>query len=95
MTLNDAKRICAAYHECDDCPFRLQGMCVLKDLIPSDWDISEVRKAAEKWLKEHPGPIYPTYYNWLVSEGVYDFGERISAEFAEKYGIEPIEGVKG
>lgn len=94
MTLKDAKRICKAHSPtCASCPFTISEghVCVLRNYLPEDWDIQKVKSNVEKWLKEHPEPVYPTYYNWLTGEGVYDFGERISEEFAEKHNIKPIE----
>ena len=93
MTLRDAKRICTAQEICDECPLYCyeKMACVLTIKPPVGYDILGIEKECSKWLKEHPEPIYPTYYNWLTSEGVYDFGARISPEFAEKYGVKPIE----
>lgn len=95
MTLRDAKRICEAHERCEECPLYCYEKigCVLVGQTPNSYDIIGVEKACSEWLKEHPEPIYPTYYNWLTSEGVYDFGARISPEFAEKYGVKPIEDV--
>ena len=92
MTLSDAKRLCKAHELCETCPlyYEEQTACVLTIKPPIDYDILGIKKACSKWLKEHPEPIYPTYYNWLTSEGVYDYGARISPEFAEKYGIKPM-----
>ena len=94
MTLRDAKRICDGHEICETCPlycYEKMG-CVLAGLTPNNYDIVGVEKACSKWLKEHPEPIYPTYYNWLASEGVMNcLGDRISPEFAEKYGVKPIE----
>lgn len=83
MTLRDAKRICNDYEICETCPLYNYEKIV--------YDVAYIEKECSKWLKEHPEPIYPTYYNWLTSEGVYDFGAMISPEFAEKYGVKPIE----
>ena len=93
MTLRDAKRICDAHGICEMCPLYCyeEARCVLCNNMPKHYDIAGIYKSCDKWLKEHPEPIYPTYYNWLTSEGVYDFGEMILPEFAEKYGIKPIE----
>lgn len=94
MTLRDAKRICDAQESCyANCPlycYEKMG-CVLVGRTPNNYDIIAIEKACSKWLKEHPEPIFPTYYSWLISEGVYDYGERISPEFAKKYGVKPIE----
>lgn len=94
MTLSDAKRICNAHELCEECPlcYYEKLACVLAIKPPIDYDILGIEKKCSKWLKEHPEPIYPTYYNWLTSEGVINcLGDRISPEFAEKYGIKPIE----
>lgn len=93
MTLKDAKRICKDNRVCIECPLYSDTyhMCVIKNRVPQDYDLDAIDSHVRQWLKEHPEPVYPTYYNWLTGEGVYDFGERISEEFAEKHNIKPIE----
>ena len=61
-----------------------------------------------KWAEEHPEPVYPTWYAWLANNGVVpielhpdeamlvtEIGllKQIPACIAEKYGIQPKEGV--
>ena len=56
------------------------------------------------WAAEHPEPVYPTYWTWLINSGVINGCtnkgaiERlqmtpIPADMAQKLGIEPKEGV--
>ena len=48
------------------------------------------------WAKEHPEPVYPTWYEWLTS--IYPAAwaliadKPIPADIAKKLGIEPKEG---
>lgn len=56
-----------------------------------------------RWAAEHPEPVYPTVYEWLVSVGLLsgdmwsasDLQKPIPADIAQKLGIEPKESSHG
>jgi site-specific recombinase XerC len=58
-----------------------------------------------KWAANHPEPVYPTWEEWLITQGVIKENpsggvgypmpklfEHIPADIAQKLGIEPKEG---
>lgn len=68
-----------------------------------DWP--ELERRVMQWAVEHPEPVYPTWEEWLITQGVIKENpnggvgwpmpklfERIPADTAEKLGIEPKEG---
>lgn len=69
-------------------------------------DIQEAERVIMKWDAEHPGPVYPTWEEWLITQGVIKENpnggiglpmpkllEHIHADTAQKLGIEPKEGI--
>lgn len=71
-------------------------------------DFAELNRRVDQWAAEHPEPVYPTWYAWLANNGVVpielhpdeamlvtEIGllKQIPACIAEKYGIQPKEGV--
>ena len=74
--------------------------------VPSDAfkDAKLVEEIVMKWDAEHPEPVYPTWWSWLINEGVIEKGSTyteafkqlkmkpIPADLAQKLGIEPKEG---
>ena len=78
------------------------------DAIFTKWaetmDWGKFEKNVEQWADEHPGPVYPTWLEWLhkqlpVMVGQDDHGailelvrNRMPADIAQKLGIKPKEG---
>lgn len=98
-------RMCWYYQRKRECPMG----CPMNGV-----NISQCRKVAfeepivtEKtvmaWAAEHPEPVYPTWWSWLINEGVIEKGSTykgaidqltmhtIPADIAQKLGIEPKE----
>ena len=62
---------------------------------------ADVEKNVTAWAAEHPEPVYPTWWSWLINEGVIEKGstytgafdqlktKSIPADIAEKLGIKP------
>ena len=52
------------------------------------------------WAKEHPEPMYPTWYRWLITVGAInrsedlfvDLQKEIPKDIAEAHNIKPING---
>lgn len=62
--------------------------------------MAQVEQIVMEWAAEHPEPVYPTVYEWLVSIGLLgsdmwsvssDIQKPIPADIAQKLGIEPKE----
>lgn len=104
--MRQAKRLCKAFVDCDDCPFN--------DML----DAGKVEAVIMKWAEAHPEPRYPTWKEWqdtnfpnnnslmrpciFESEEYFEcklqigcekcINKPIPAEIAEKLGIKPIGG---
>ena len=106
QTMNDWKRMCLSYKSCSDCPMMDEDGCA--HVLCSEGGIQsavpEIQEAViEKWAAEHPEPVYPTWWSWLINEGVIEKGSTytgafdqlktkpIPADIAEKLGIESKE----
>ena len=93
------RRFCKSHNHCGECEFDGKGICDLTDIPYAD---IELRIMA--WAAEHPEPVYPTWIDWLVDQGLifvtsntYAFNflkatDPIPADIAQKLGIEPKEG---
>jgi len=80
--------------------------CVISDICDTyAWENAENAEAIENavvaWAKEHPEPVYPTWFEWLKSVGALPMEQTmchrgleqpIPADIAKKLGIEPKEG---
>jgi hypothetical protein len=109
QTMKYWKRMCNAmgqedeYTACDKCDLRDYGCPAIyeKECDSADWN--HVEKVVAKWAAEHPEPVYPTWWSWLINEGVIEKGstytgafdqlktKSIPAGIAQKLGIEPKE----
>ena len=92
---------------CNGCPIMSLDYDVTGcDAIFSDWaknaDWRVVEAVIGMWANEHPEPVYPKWVEWLEEQGVLDKRnglvfmqaayEPISADIAQRLGIEPKEG---
>ena len=71
QTMKDWARMCASMQgglaKCDNCPL----FKVLCQYRPNEKvDLVSAEKIIEKWAKENPEPVYPTWYEWLNQIGV-------------------------
>jgi len=106
QTMKDWRRMCMAMERlrpddpCAGC--RLEGYgCPAIYEDNSHVDYSDVARNVTAWAAEHPEPVYPTWWSWLIDQGVIEKGstytgafdqlktKSISAELAEKLEIEP------
>lgn len=71
------RRMCKAYTTddescCDGCPvadFREHGCGAIFEMEDStDWERYE--GAIREWAAEHPEPVYPTWEEWLIGNGI-------------------------
>lgn len=101
QVMKDWRRMCMAMeklHPNDACAgCRLEGYgCPAIYEDNSHVDYSDVERKVTAWAAEHPEPVYPTWYEFLV-ERYHKAWEAIGcdsipADIAEKLGIEPKEG---
>jgi len=97
------RRMCAAFKECEECPQYREYQCynTVKRVFQCG-DIESLENNVMKWAAEHPEPVYPTWEEWLITQGVIKENptggvgwpmpklvERIPADIAQKLGIEP------
>lgn len=67
--------------------------------------IADIEKNVMQWAAEHPEPVYPTWEEWLITQGVIKENqnggigyptpkllEPIPADIAERRGIDPKAG---
>jgi len=93
------KRMCQSVKCCKCDIYRLCG----EDLSKCQRFINNNPEKAEEvimsWAAEHPEPVYPTWYRWLIMMGAVgsvedlfsDLQRPIPADIAQKLGIEPKE----
>lgn len=86
-------RMCCYYEDCSDgCPLNGSKYCMVLNAEVNKKEIAKVEKSILEWAKEHPEPIYPTWYEWLCSIGAWNkAGDPIPANIAVKLGIRPKE----
>ena len=98
-------RMCNSYSNppCEGCPMEIYGIdldtCRARLIDNPD----KYEERILKWIKEHPSPIYPTWWEYLRAYSVtganipdsaviYKLKNwRIPADIAQKLGIEPKE----
>lgn len=102
------KRICAKYKHnsnCNGCPVGEKFICGIISI--SDYDDMSFMVCEDtllSWARENPEPKYPTWEEWLITQGVIKENqnggvgypmpklfEPISVEIAEKLGLRPKE----
>ena len=78
QTMKDWKRMCSAMEKlrpddsCNGC--RLEGYgCPAIYEDDSHVDYADVEKNVTAWAAEHPEPVYPTWREWLIKNGLIDF----------------------
>lgn len=90
QVMKDWRRMCKHYsHESmkngqlscvDMCPLGTNTACgMIEDALDSD--IEDMAKEVAKWAAEHPEPVYPTWWSWLINEGVIEKGSTYTGAF--------------
>lgn len=92
-------------NSCDKCPVKIATMGTMFQCYRYVLEEpKETENIIMSWAAEHPEPVYPTWGDWLEEQGVvtdmkywYVFNDKmmktsISANIAQKLGIEPKEG---
>ena len=100
-------RMCEANVGCVICPLRGKNgeseMCSISAFVNNP---ERIEGEVMSWAAVHPEPKYPTWEEWLITQGVIKENpnggvgcpmpklfESIPVDLAEKLGIEPKEGV--
>jgi len=67
-------RMCARFEKCYDCPLHKKVVWCIKKIGERGYIRRENAEKAEKvimeWAAENPEPIYPTWGEWLLEQGV-------------------------
>lgn len=106
--MKQRKRMCTKYEGGGICQSIDYNMCPLKghDLCCRPLTNIDINKIQEgeviimKWAAEHPEPVYPSWIDWLMSEGVIptnymvanstDSGVRAGTFYVTSKAFEPI-----
>ena len=62
------RRFCKSHNNCGECEFDGRGICGEAHLSDVPYSDTEMRIMA--WAAEHPEPVYPTWGEWLLEQGV-------------------------
>ena len=101
QTMKDWRRMCKTMGGicCGGCKLHTDGNdCVA--VYEGEMDYAKVEKAVTDWAAENPEPVYPTWAEWFRQIGIAPpdqkcfhswLLEHISADIAQKFGIEPKE----
>ena len=93
------KRMCK-HSNCAVCPLSENGFECMAERW-SEMEPDKFERIVMDWAKEHPEPVYPTWLEWMVSEGIMELSQigigktlpkadkPIPADIAEKLGLEP------
>lgn len=103
------RRMCEL-HTCDNwyeselplCPLIIQHNGYPCDDAVTDLSqesVAQIEQIVTAWAAEHPEPVYPTWYRWLIMMGAVgsvedlfsDLQRPIPADIAEKLGVKPKE----
>lgn len=92
QVMHDWKRMCDKMDKthgeeaCSYCPIfhtdTIAGCCdaIYEDLAANiDWD--KVASIVEAWATEHPEPVYPTWAEWLIEQGLAEHKTVFSHEY--------------
>lgn len=83
-----------------DCPLYCKGRgCNISHCRMLAFEDKKFANVVMAWAAEHPEPIYPTWYRWLIMMGAVgsvedlfsELQRPIPADIAQKLGIEPKE----
>ena len=83
QTMKDWYRMCRVFSvkdlECEGCPllefsFDGHGCDAIFSEFADHADWSRLQEIVESWADEHPAPVYPTWGEWLLEQGVIRAG---------------------
>ena len=69
-TMREWRRMCKSFRSqpngCTGCPLS-HVQCFHE--LPFSWP-DNIEEIVMQWASEHPGPVYPTWGEWLVKQGI-------------------------
>lgn len=111
QTMNDWRRMCESCDRNEKTGCVVNGsVCAGFRKMIDEIDLEVVEAKVTAWAAEHQEPVYPTWVEYLVGIGIIPHEIRletadalmdthllkpISADIAQKLGIEPKEGNRG
>ena len=103
--MKDWRRMCMCYRtndnpDCSDCPMVNNRLCGFEISDIQDEELEDAQQTITTWVAEHPEPVYPTWVDWLMEQGIIpDFetaknsdepGVRAASFYITKKGFIPI-----
>lgn len=73
QTMKDWRRMCKD-RSCDNCG--LKGSCDVDPDSRTDYDIAKIVGYVTAWAEKNPETIYPTWLEWLESNGLIKCNDR-------------------
>lgn len=99
------KRMCTQYTRCIECPMNSTQKCIIPMKNEWEMDFDVACEIIMSWAKEHPEPVYPTWWKYMCMIGVIpdELGDKtlgemtvynlmntcIQSDIAQRLGIEP------
>ena len=112
VVAKELERMCNTYNAVsgtcgtDECPLYCEDLCYAQAMVHVHGDDAcNLEKVVMSWAAEHPEPVYPTWWEYLIRFGITGMNQpdysviyklknwRVSADIAQKLGIEPKEGI--
>ena len=62
------RRFCKSHNHCGECEFDGKGICGEAHLAKVP--MTEIETHIMQWAAEHPEPVYTSWVEWLVEQGV-------------------------
>lgn len=73
--MSEFMRLCESFKHCEDCPVNQAGFsCDCDHQGYSKTGAEELEHIIMTWAAEHPEPVYPTWGEWLLKQGVIRAG---------------------
>ena len=104
--VQEKRRMCNSFI-CTNCPpHNKEKECTALSVNErTDKEMKELESIVMAWAAEHPEPVYETWGEWLIKQGVISglapgrafdanggLKQRIPKDIAERLGIQPEEG---
>lgn len=84
--MREWRRMCLALEKqygyansCANCP--LDGCAAIYEMDEDTMDFQEMENKIMAWAAEHPGPVFPTWEEWLSSLGLVEKRKLLTTEY--------------
>ena len=78
---SECKSLCSDKESGYVCPLRNNGLCSKTIASLTDKDIISGENIITAWAAEHPEPVYPTWAEWLIEQGLAEHKTVFSHEY--------------